>query len=183
MHTVCAQPAIAHKKKGADPTDTRMQCTQKRGISQSDPYRYLPCKAHLTGRPAAQTSAIFTHFLSCIRSPQLQFSVWATMTHSETKSQETTQTPWEEAEITRYRTQYRQTSSKWFQVVATSAERRSCWTVLNCTEEHKSCSRHQQETPCFSDLLHSWNNFATLYFCSTKTHRQILFFIHFKLKT
>lgn len=53
--------------------DTHMQWTQKQGqgISQSDPYHYLPCKAHLTGRPAAQTSAIFTHFVSCIRSPKL----------------------------------------------------------------------------------------------------------------
>lgn len=41
-----------------------------RGISQSHPYHHLPCKAHLKGRPPVQTSAIFTHLPSCVRSPQ-----------------------------------------------------------------------------------------------------------------
>lgn len=67
---------------------TNMQWTQKRGqrISQSDPYHYLPCKAHLNGRLAAQTSAIFTHILSCFRSPQLHL-VCQALKDSETKSQ------------------------------------------------------------------------------------------------
>lgn len=45
-----------------------------KAISHSDPYHYLPCKAHLTDRPAAQTSAIFTYFLSRVRSPQLHLA-------------------------------------------------------------------------------------------------------------
>lgn len=70
--------------------DTHMQWTQKhgQGISQLDPYHHLPCKAHLTGRPAAQTSAIFTHFLSCIRSPHLHL-VCKALWQSETKRQKT----------------------------------------------------------------------------------------------
>lgn len=96
-----------------------MQWTQKQSqcISQSDPYHYLPCKAHLTGRSAVHTSAIFTHFLSCFRSPQLHLeceSLW----YNETKARKVnTATLWEEAEITRYRIQYQQTASKSFQLL------------------------------------------------------------------
>lgn len=73
------------------PTQTYMQWTEKQGqnISQSDPYHYLPCKAHLTGRPAAQTSAIFTYILSCVRSPQLHLECEA-LWHSETKARKNT---------------------------------------------------------------------------------------------
>lgn len=59
-------------------TDTNGHAEDKKavqGISQSRPYHYLPCKAHLTGRPPVQTSAIFTHLPSCVRSPQSHL-VW-----------------------------------------------------------------------------------------------------------
>lgn len=98
MYTVCVQPTITKKRSKRlhslfPHTDkhTHMQWTHKQGqgISQSDPYHYLPCKAHLTGRPGAQTSAIFTHFLSCVRSPQLHL-VCEALWHGEPKSQKTT---------------------------------------------------------------------------------------------
>lgn len=59
----CAQP-----NKNKTETDPQKQAAQTRhagegrGVSQSDPYHHLPCKAHLAGRPAPQTSAISTHF-------------------------------------------------------------------------------------------------------------------------
>lgn len=59
----CAQP-----NKNKTETDPQKQAAQTRhagegrAVSQSDPYHHLPCKAHLAGRPAPQTSAISTHF-------------------------------------------------------------------------------------------------------------------------
>lgn len=53
-----------NKQTGTDPQNKQRKTTHAgkgRGVSQSDPYHHLPCKAHLAGRPAPQTSAISTH--------------------------------------------------------------------------------------------------------------------------
>lgn len=109
------------------PGHTHMQWTQKQAhcISQSDPYHYLPCKAHLAGSPDSSDICNIYTFPVMLRITTVTFSVCEAPRDSENrKAAELNRAmPREETEFSG---EYQLTERQVILVIATSTQQRLC---------------------------------------------------------